>query len=196
MSTTPETLASVAERNWTTLGVRGVLAVLFGVLAFVWPGITLVALVMLFGAYAVVDGLFAFGGAYRAAENSQSVWPFLLEGLLGVVAGLAAFVWTDITAAVLVYLIAAWAIVTGAVEVYSAFQLRKEITDELWLGAGGVVSILFGLLVVAMPSSGALAVVWLIAAYAVVFGLTLLGLAWRMRGEDSTTGAGGTGLSA
>jgi len=170
------------------LGIRGALAVLFGVLAFAWPEITLVVLVLLFGAYALADGVFAFVGAYWAAENHRSVWPFLLEGVLGVVTGAAAFLWPNITAVVLVYLIAGWAILTGALELYAAIQLRKQLADELWLGASGLLSVVFGVLIAIMPGAGALAVVWLIAAYAVLFGGSLLALAWRLRSDRSTTG--------
>ena len=195
MSTTSEALVTAAAESWVTLGVRGLLAILFGILAFAWPGITLFVLVLLFAAYALADGVFAFVGAYRAAESNRSVWPFLLEGVLGVVTGIAAFAWPNITAVALVYLIAGWAIVTGALELYAAIQLRKQLTDELWLGAGGLLSILFGVLIAAVPGTGALAVVWVIAAYAVLFGVTLLALAWRMRSERSTPESGRTSPS-
>ncbi|MFB6198190.1 MAG: HdeD family acid-resistance protein [Halobacteriaceae archaeon] len=196
MSSISEELTMVTGQNWATIGIRGVLAILFGVLAFAWPAITLTVLVLLFAAYAFVDGVFAFGGAYRAADNSRDIWPFLVEGILGVVAGIGAFVWPNITAIVLLYLIAAWAVVTGVIEVYTAIQVRKQITDELWLGVSGLVSVLFGILLVVMPGAGALAVIWLIAAYAIVFGVTLLGLAWRMREHHSETQPGEIGQSA
>ncbi len=155
--------------------------IVFGILAFVWPGITLFVLVILFGAYAIVDGVFAFVSAYRASKNRDTAWPFLLEGILGVIAGIVAFLWPNITAIALLYVIAAWALVTGAFELYAAVKLRRELESEWWLALSGVASVIFGLLLVFLPGPGALAVVWLIAAYAIVFGVLLLALAIRLR---------------
>lgn len=187
------TLLSTVGQNWWTVALRGVVAVLFGVLAFVWPGLTLFVLVTLFAAYAFVDGVFALVGAVRAAEDRRSSWPLLLEGFVGVAAGIVAFTWPDITAVVLLYLIAAWAILTGAFELFAAVKLRDQIENERWLALGGIASVIFGLLLFALPGSGALAVIWLIGAYAVTFGVSLIAFAVQLRrwqtGERQTEGA-------
>ncbi|MFC4552601.1 MULTISPECIES: HdeD family acid-resistance protein [Halorussus] len=177
--------ASVLARNWWMLAVRGVLAIAFGALAFVWPGITLAALVLLFGAYAAADGVFALAGAVRAAGNRRRWWPLLLEGLAGVGAGIVAFVWPGITALALLYLVAAWAIITGAFELYAAVKLRRSVSNEWLLALSGVASVVFGVLLVALPGPGILTLLWLVGAYAIVFGVLLVALAFRMRGVES-----------
>jgi uncharacterized membrane protein HdeD (DUF308 family) len=170
-------------RNWWAVGIRGIAAIIFGVLAFVWPGITLIALALLFGAYALVDGVLSLVAAIRGVPGAASGrWMLLLEGVLGIAAGILAFIWPDLTALVLLLLIGAWAIVTGVLEIIAAIRLRREIEGEWVLALAGLASIVFGALVYINPSAGALAVVWLIGAYAIVFGIALLVLAWRLRG--------------
>jgi uncharacterized membrane protein HdeD (DUF308 family) len=168
-------------RNWWVLVVRGVLAVVFGILAFVWPGATVTALVILFGAFMLVDGLFALVTAWRRADRRMSWWPFVLEGLSGVAIGVITFFWPGVTAFALLYLIAAWAFITGVFEIAAAIRLRKEIRGELILALIGVASILFAVLVVLFPGEGAVAIVWAIGAYAVVFGALLIVLGIRLR---------------
>lgn len=169
--------------NWWALGARGLVAILFAVAAFIWPGLTLLSLVWLFGAYVLVDGLFAVIASIRAAERNTPWWPLLLEGIIGVVIGLVAFAWPEITALALLYLIAAWALGTGIFEIYAAFKL-KETFGGVWLVGlvSGVLSLLFALLLVLFPREGALAVVYIIAMYAMLFGITLVALALRLRG--------------
>ena len=169
-------------RNWWALALRGVAAVLFGVVAWVWPDLTVTVLVALFGAYALVDGVFAIVAAIRAAERQARWGPLLFEGVLGIVAGIVALVWPDLTELALLYFIAAWAIVTGVFEIVAAVRLRREIRGELFLGLAGVASVLFGLLLIAFPGDGAVALVWLIGSYAVIVGILLLVLAFRLRG--------------
>jgi len=176
----PPALAILA-RNWWALVLRGVLAVIFGILAIVFPGITVGALVILFGAFALVDGIFAIVAAVRAAERKRSWGALVLEGLAGVALGILTFVWPGVTAFALLYLIAAWAFITGVFEIVAAIRLRREITGEFWLGLAGVASIAFALLVVIFPGSGAVAIVWVIGAYAIVFGALLIGLGLRLR---------------
>ena len=171
-------------RNWWALALRGLFAVLFGLLAFAWPGLTLAALVLLFGAYALVDGVFALVAAVRAAEAHERWWWFVLEGLAGIAAGLLTFVWPGITALVLLYLIAWWAVITGVLEIAAAIRLRNEISGEWALALGGVASVVFGFLLLFRPGAGALAVVWLIGIYALLFGVLLLMLAFRLRGHS------------
>jgi uncharacterized membrane protein HdeD (DUF308 family) len=176
-------MIGVLARNWWALALRGLFAVLFGLLAFALPGLTLAALVILFGAYSLVDGIFALITAVRAAEAHERWWLFVLEGLAGVAAGLITFMWPGITALVLLFLIAWWAIITGIFEIAAAVRLRKEISGEWALALGGVASVIFGLLLLFRPGVGVLAVIWLIGTYAVVFGLLLLMLAFRLRGH-------------
>jgi uncharacterized membrane protein HdeD (DUF308 family) len=168
-------------RHWWVLALRGVVAILFAVIAFARPGITLVALVWVWGAYAFVDGVFALIAAVRAAEHHQRWGMLALEGISGIAAGIIAFVWTGITALALVYLIAAWAIVTGIFEIAAAVRLRQMIEGEWLLGLSGVLSILLGVLFAARPDAAAVAWVWVIGVYALLFGILLLALAFRLR---------------
>ena len=171
----------VFTSSWWALVLRGLAAIAFGVLAFVWPHITLTALVFLWGAYVLVDGLFAIVAGVKSYEENKRWWVLLLEGLLSVAAGVLAFVIPGITALVLLLLIAAWAIVTGAFEIGAAIQLRKYITGEWLLALAGVASVLFGFALLFNPNAGAIAVVWLIGAYALLFGVLLLALGFRLR---------------
>jgi len=173
------TLVDELARHWWVIALRGLAALLFGVLAFVWPGMTLAVLVLLFGAYALVDGILAIVVAARGGTDHRLVMG--LEGVVGVLAGLATFVFPGLTALVLLYIIAFWAVLTGVLEVVAAVRLRRAITNEWGLIIGGVLSVLFGIVLIASPGVGALAVVFVIAAYAVLFGVTLLMLSWRLR---------------
>jgi uncharacterized membrane protein HdeD (DUF308 family) len=177
----------VLARNWWILVLRGVLALLFGVIAFFLPNITLEALVLLFGAFAIVDGAFAIGSVISGGAGRQDRWwAVLLEGILGITAGVIAFVWPAITAITLLYVIAAWSIVTGLMEIVAAVRLRREIEGEWLLALAGLASILFGIVVVIFPGAGALAVVWVIGTYAVFFGILLIALGLRLRGLHRT----------
>jgi uncharacterized membrane protein HdeD (DUF308 family) len=173
------TLVNDLARQWWVIALRGLAAVLFGVLAFVWPGMTLAVLVLLFGAYALVDGILAIVVAVRGGTDHRLFMG--LEGVVGVLAGLATFVFPGLTALVLLYIIAFWAVLTGVLEVVAAVRLRQAITNEWGLIIGGVLSVLFGIVLIAAPGAGALAVVFVIGAYAVLFGVTLLMLSWRLR---------------
>jgi uncharacterized membrane protein HdeD (DUF308 family) len=164
-------------KNWWVLLLRGICAVLFAVMAFTLPGLTLVTLVLLYGVYALADGLTALwvGGQARA-------WWFMLLGTIGMIVGILTFAYPGITAVALLYLIAAWAIVRGVFEIVTAIQLRKEISNEWLLILSGILSVLFGVALVAQPAAGALAVVWIIGTYALIFGLMMIVLAFRLRG--------------
>jgi uncharacterized membrane protein HdeD (DUF308 family) len=187
-------------RNWWVLLIRGILAIAFGVLAFLWPGLALASLVLLFGAYALLDGVasIVIGLTGRGVQENR-LW-LILGGVFGVLVGVLTFVWPGITELALVYFIAAWAIITGVFSVVAAVQLRKEIENEWLLGIAGAVSVLAGLYMAAFPGAGALALIWLIAAYAIVFGVLMIGLALRLRGmatadmtgTASTSGTTGT----
>jgi uncharacterized membrane protein HdeD (DUF308 family) len=176
------TMLLVYTGSWWALLLRGIAAIAFGILAFVWPQITLTVLVFLWGAYALVDGMFAIAAGVKTYGESKRWWVLLLEGLLSVAAGVVAFAMPGITALILLILIASWAIVTGVFEIVAAIQLRKEIKGEWLLALAGVASILFGVLLFINPGAGALTVVWLIGAYAIVFGALLIALGLRLRG--------------
>jgi uncharacterized membrane protein HdeD (DUF308 family) len=167
-------------RNWWALALRGALAVLFGVMAWIWPDLTVRVLVLLFGAYALVDGVFALYAAFTGAADRR--WALLFEAVVGIGAGIVTFVWPDLTALTLLYIIASWAVITGLFEIVAAVQLRREIEGEVFLALGGLLSILFGVLLFVFPGEGAVALAWLIGAYAVVFGVALIALGLRLRG--------------
>ena len=175
--------AHVLARNWWALLIRGIAAVIFGILAFLWPGATILAIGILFGAYALVDGIFAIVAAVRAAETQQRWWPLVVEGIVGILIAAITFYDVGITLLALYFTIAAWAFLTGIFEIVAAMQLRKLIPNEFWLIIGGIASILFGALMIWRPLAGALAVIWLIGAYAIVFGVIMIALSLRLRGH-------------
>jgi uncharacterized membrane protein HdeD (DUF308 family) len=179
-------MVNALARNWWALLIRGIAAIVFGVLAFLWPGGAIVAIGILFGAYAFVDGIFAIVAAVRAAETHDRWWPLVIEGAVGLLVAAITFYDLRITLLALYFTIAAWAFVTGILEIVAALELRKSIANEGWLILGGALSILFGLLMVWRPLAGALAVIWIVGAYAVAFGIALIGLALRLRGHKTT----------
>jgi uncharacterized membrane protein HdeD (DUF308 family) len=165
-------------RRWWALALRGLFAVIFGLLTFFVPGITLISLVLLFGFYAILDGVFDIVSAMRVPSHH---WALLVEGIVGIIVGVLTIVWPGITAIALLYLIAIWAIVTGVLEIIAGIRLREIITNEWLLILMGVISVLFGILIIAFPRAGALAIVLWIGAYAFVFGVILIVLAFRLR---------------
>jgi len=168
-------------RGWWVPAIRGGLAVLFGILAILVPGAALAALVALFGAYALVDGVFALLTAARFTHTDERWGLLVVEGVVGVAAGVVSFAHPAATALALVYLVAAWAILTGIVEIAAAVRLRKVIAGEWALGALGVVSLLLGIGLLASPRAALITITWMIGAYALLFGFGLLSLAWRLR---------------
>jgi uncharacterized membrane protein HdeD (DUF308 family) len=173
--------ANVLSRFWHLLLLRGVVAVLFGLTLFVWPNLSLASLVLLFAAFMLVDGFSNVVTAVRGRHEYENWWVLLLGGITGAGLGILTFWKPQITALALLFYIAVWAIATGLLEIVAAIQLRKEIAGEGWLLLGGLASIAFGMLLMARPDAGALAVLWLIASYAVVFGVTLMVLAFKAR---------------
>ena len=173
------------SRYWWTLVVRGILAIIFGILAFAWPGLTLQTLVIFFGAYVLVEGIFSISGAIGGWGEREDHWLLLLEGLLGVGIGIMTFRAPGITTILLLMYIAAWGLVTGALEIVAAIRLREVIKGEWWLMFSGICSIVFALLLMFFPDAGALGLLWLIAIYAVVFGATLAALGLKLRGLRS-----------
>jgi uncharacterized membrane protein HdeD (DUF308 family) len=175
-------MLEVLSRFWWTLVLRGVLAVGFGLAALIWPGITLRVLVWLFGFYAVVDGLLALAALLvggRLASGRRG-W-LIVEGVVGIAAGLFTFLWPAITALVLLYLIAAWAVVTGLLELVAAVRLRRELRGEWLLALAGILSVVFGVFVAARPGEGAIAIVSVVGVFAIAFGVALLVLGARLR---------------
>ena len=175
-------MTSSLSRNWWILALRGLAAVVFGILAFIWPAVTVTILVLFFGAYALWDGIFALIGAFRTEGDRR--WPLVLEGLVGIAAGLFAFFWPGPAALALLYLIGAWAVITGVFEIIAAIRLRREIEGELLLLISGVLSLLFGVALFIWPAAGALAVIWMIASYAILFGILLIVLGFRLRARN------------
>lgn len=186
----PFPMAFPAAYPWWSFALRGVLAILFGLVAIVWPDITLGALVILFGAYTLVDGIFAIVGAMLSGRDGRWL-PLLVVGLAGVLVGLVTLIWPGLSALALIYLVAAWAIAIGLFQIVGAFEMRKRITNEVWLILSGVLSVLIGLYIAVFPGDGAVALVLLIGFYAIVFGvlLIMLGLNLRRRGDQSSGSA-------
>ena len=177
------------SRNWWAVSLRGLAGILFGIITFFAPAISLAALVLLFGAYALVDGVLAMVTAVRR-RGADRWWLLLLEGFVGIAAGVLTFLWPAITAIALLYVIAAWALVTGVFEIAAAIRLRKAITGEWLLALSGIFSIGLGVLLVLFPGPGALAVTIWIGAYAFVFGALLFALGLRLRGLGSPRARG------
>jgi uncharacterized membrane protein HdeD (DUF308 family) len=178
------------SRDRWIIALQGVAAIVFGVLALLLPGLTLLALVFLFGAYAIVDGVLALIRGVRRDGGGRDWWQVVL-GVVGVAAGVIAFAVPDITAYALLLVIAAWAIVSGGTELIAAYELRGTIKRDWLLALDGVISILFGVALIAFPGAGALAVVWLIGAFAIVSGVIAITTAFRLRGRagDASTAA-------
>jgi uncharacterized membrane protein HdeD (DUF308 family) len=175
------TSTQVSRHYWWLMAIRGLLAVLFGLAALVWPGLTLFVLVILFGAYALVDGVVAVIVSFQERKSVRQWWVVLLGGIAGIIVGVLTFVWPAITALVLLYLIAAWAIVTGILEIAAAFSRRLPIAHEWTLVLAGILSVLFGVLLAILPGVGLLSLVWLIGIYALAFGVVLIIRAFQFR---------------
>jgi uncharacterized membrane protein HdeD (DUF308 family) len=173
-------LLHALSRNWWLEVLRGVAAVIFGILAFVWPGLTLLTLVLFWGAFVLVDGVLALVAAFKGG-NPMPRWWLAIVGVAGIVAGALTFMVPGITALVLLIFIAVWAIVLGVMEIYGAIRLRKEIEGEWLLILNGALSVLFGLILLWRPTVGALAVVWIIGAYAIILGVISIAFGFKLR---------------
>jgi uncharacterized membrane protein HdeD (DUF308 family) len=165
--------------RWWALAIRGVAALLFALLTLLKPGITLVFLVLLFGMYALADGVFNLVAAFGSPRHH---WALLLEAIVSIVAGTLAFLRPGLTTFALLYLIACWAIFTGVLEIVTGFRLRKVVANEWAAILLGIASLLFGILILFAPGPAALAIVVWIGAYAMVFGIIMLVFAFRLRG--------------
>ncbi|MBD2446223.1 HdeD family acid-resistance protein [Nostoc sp. FACHB-152] len=167
-------------RNWWTLALRGILAIIFGSAALFWPEFTLPILVFLFAAFALGGGILLAIAALKHLNNIHG-WFLLIEGAIGIAAGVLPFIWPDITALVLLYLTAAWAIITGIFEIIAANYVRREVENEWLLVGAGIASIVFGILLVIWPLAETMNIVWIIAAYAIFFGVVMLVFALRLK---------------
>lgn len=167
--------------HWWAVVLRGIVAVIFGLFVLAWPGITLVLLLLFFAIYAVVDGLLSLVAAVGARETPNRLWALLLVGIAGIVAGIVAFSYPIATVQVLLFIVGAWAIVIGALQVWTAIAAPSEVGVRWLWGVAGALSVLFGILLFSHPVAGALAVAWMIGFYALFFGFTLIGLGLQMR---------------
>lgn len=171
---------STLAKNWWAFAIRGVLGILFGIIAFAWPVVTILSLVIVFAAYAITDGVFAIVAAVRAATHHERWTLFLLEGVVGIVAGVLAFMWPSLTVIVFIALVAFWALLSGGLMLAAAFRLDTN-HGGWWFVLGGVASIIYGALLLMVPGIGALVLMWWIGAYAFVFGIVMLIGAFRLR---------------
>ena len=169
-------------QNWWAILLRGICAVLFGLAAFMWSGVTLAVLVLLYGAYALADGVLAVLWALVKRPSGAFPWGVFLAGLAGIAFGVMTFLWPGLTALALLYLIAGWAIVRGIFEIIAAVHLRREIENEWLLGLSGLLSFVLGIFMILAPGAGALAVLWWIGAFAIVVGVLTIMLGYRLKG--------------
>lgn len=181
MNSGEKKFSNIFFRKWWVLLVRGLVAIAFGALTWFQPGISLAALVLLFGAYSMTDGILGVWTAIAGRKEHEHWLVLLVGGLLGIGVGILTFLVPGLTALALLFYIAIWAVATGVLEIVAAIHLRKEIKGEWWLILGGLASVVFGVLLMTRPVAGALAVLWLIAAYAVIFGVLLVMLAFKAR---------------
>lgn len=171
-------MAEYIYRNRWLFALRGVLAIVFGVLAILWPGVTATALVFLFAGYAFVDGILTIAASIRNREANERWWLGLLEGLVSIAAGVIAFLFPGMAAITIVFVVAVWAVITGVLEIAAAIRLRREIDNEWSLGLGGLLSVILGVIMIINPGAGLIGLVAIIAAYAILFGILMLVLAF------------------
>jgi len=179
--TAPEVVDEIADGLWSAIALRALAAVILGIVAILLPGPTLAAIVIVFGIYAIIDGILAIMAAVRGFRKKERWGAMLLQGIVGVIAGAIAVVWPGIGALALTYLVAAWALVTGAFEIAAAIRLREVIKGEWLLALAGVLSIVFAVLIVLYPGAGALTLVWWLGAYALAYGVVSFVLAFKVR---------------
>lgn len=181
-------MSGLLAQRWWVLVVRGLVAILFGLCALIWPGLTVGILVALFAIYALMNGVFTLIGGLRAESRMRRA-TLILEGAISIAAGILTWVWPGLTTLALLYFIVAWAILIGIMEIVAAVQLRNEIASAWHLGVAGALSLLFGLICLIHPASGALAIIWVVALYPIAFGITLIMLGFRLRGTGGRLGA-------
>lgn len=165
--------------HWGWLIARGIAAIIFGILAFAMPGITVLTLAIVWGAYAITDGAFAL--LYGIRGKGTRRWMYILIGIVGVLAGFVAFFWPNETALILVLIIGFWAIAVGVFEIGYAIQYRRAITHPWAVGLSGLLSAAVGLFIVIFPGAGALSLIWVIATYAIIYGILMIVAAFQLR---------------
>ena len=184
-----QAMSALLAQNWWAIALRGVFAILFSLVAFFWPGATILSFVLFFSAYMLVDGVFAIVAAVRAASNHQRWGLLVLEGIVDILAGIVAFIWPGLTVVFFITLMAVWSLITGILMVVAAFKLDPAY-GRGWLIFSGIVSVLFGIALLVAPLVGAVVLTWWLGAYALVFGITLLVLAFKLKShkDEVTTG--------
>jgi uncharacterized membrane protein HdeD (DUF308 family) len=176
--------AQTLVQNWWLFLLRGILGIIFGLIALIFPGPTMLSLVLLFSAYMLVDGIFAIVSAVRAIRRREDRWGLLIvEGLLNIAVGILAFLWPGITVIAFVILVAAWAIVSGGLMTAAGFRLNVD-HGRWWLILGGLLSIAFGVLLIIAPLIGAVVLTWWIGAYAIAFGVALIIFSFKLRSRQ------------
>jgi len=191
--TESRTLGRLLADTWWLVTLRGVAAVIFGILAFVWPKITLLTLIWLFGVYALINGVLALVQAFTGPKEGRRTGALVFDGIISLAAGIIALIVPGFTALALLLLIAAWAIIGGILEIVTAVRLRKVIRHEWMMIAAGVISVIFGVLLILQPAVGALAMIWWIGGFAIVFGILLVALSFRLRHWRDAFGAAALG---
>ena len=177
-----EALSEVLADSWWAVGLRGIIGIAFGLICLLVPAAAILALILLFSAYMLVDGVLAFASGIKAARNGERWGLLILEGVVDLAAGIIAFLWPAITAVAFVILIAVWAIISGALMLAAAFKLNRD-HGRWWLALGGIASIIFGIVLLIAPVVGAVVLTWWLGAYAIVFGVLLLVLAFQLHGK-------------
>lgn len=181
MNSLENQLVNIFSRNWWLLLIRGVVAILFGILLWLQPEISLMAMLLFFGTFALIDGTLGIWTAIAGHKMHEHWWVLFLWGLIGIAVGILTFAVPGVTALALLFYIAIWAVATGALQIVAAIRLRKEITGEWLLFLGGLASLIFGILLMIQPTAGVLALLWLIGTYAIIFGILLVSLAFKTR---------------
>jgi uncharacterized membrane protein HdeD (DUF308 family) len=174
-------------RNWWLVALRGVAGILFGIMAFIWPGTTLTALVLLLGAYLFIDGIATIAHSISARKVNDVWWLMLLEGIATLIFGALTLFWPGLTGILLISMIAVWSIITGVLEIVSAVRMRKVIDNEWMLIISGIFSVLFGLALIIFPLAGAISIAFIIGTYAIIFGIFTLMFAFRLRKHKDDT---------
>lgn len=177
-----KSILSTMRSNWWMVLIRGIAAVIFGLVALFLPGLTAYSLLLTFGIFAVVDGVFAIITGFHRKSEDDRWWAWLVEGLLSIIIGLMALFWPAATAIAIVIWIAAWAIVAGIMRIIAAIRLRREIEGEWALGLSGLLLTLWGALMAYMPVSGILSLTWLMGVFAIMIGIVLIVLSFRLKG--------------
>jgi uncharacterized membrane protein HdeD (DUF308 family) len=195
MSVDAAAMSAVLADNWWAVAIRGVLAILFGLIALFLPGATMLSLVLVFSAYALVDGVFGIVAAVRAARSHERWGLLVLEGFVSIATAAIAFLWPGITVIAFVLLVASWAILSGGLMLAAAFRLNID-HGRWWLALGGLVSIIYGVLLVVAPMIGALVLTWWLGAYALIFGVALIVLAFRLKAQRRDRPQSATGQRA